>query len=116
MDERPSVSFTKDFLKNIKQLKKEQPSIKQDLAPLIEELETGNTPGVQIKGVGFTVYKVRLKNSDKRKGKRGGYRVIYYIRTPVSIVLLAIYSKLEKADITKNEISLIISRFSTSSE
>jgi hypothetical protein len=42
-------------------------------------------PGDQISGTGFTVFKVRVKNSDIRKGKRAGYRVIYQVIEPTSV-------------------------------
>jgi mRNA-degrading endonuclease RelE of RelBE toxin-antitoxin system len=35
----------------------------------------------EVAGAKYQIFKVRLKNSDTRKGKSGGYRVIYYLKT-----------------------------------
>ncbi len=60
---------------------------------LADQLEAGNTPGDRIQGLSKVVYKVRLPNPDANRGKSGGYRVIYYIKTTDSIILLLIYAK-----------------------
>jgi mRNA-degrading endonuclease RelE of RelBE toxin-antitoxin system len=98
------VEFTPYFLSVIKKLQKKYPHVSADLQPLVQQLEQGATPGDQVTGVGFTVYKMRLKNSDVAKGKSGGYRVIYYVRTPAFIALLTIYAKTEQADMSAEEI------------
>ena len=56
-------------------------------------------PGDHVKGTEHGVYKVRLKSTDIPKGKRGGYRVIYYLKTATRVVLLAMYAKTEQADV-----------------
>ena len=38
-----------------------------------------------------SIYKIRLKSSDKKTGKRGGYRVIYYFSIKNNIYLIKIY-------------------------
>lgn len=58
-----------------------------------------------------TVYKVRVKNSDIPKGKSGGYRVIYYIKTPRQIILIAIYAKTEVADLQAEDIKRLVEDF-----
>ncbi|WP_333343436.1 type II toxin-antitoxin system RelE/ParE family toxin [Microcoleus sp. Aus8_D4] len=59
-------------------------------------------------GTGYTVFKVRLKNSDIQKGKSGGYRVIYQLRGDTYILLVVIYSKSDQNDIPANQIREII--------
>ena len=54
------------------------------------------------------VYKARLPNRDSGSGKRGGYRVIYYLLSEESIVLLTIYSKTDQSDIPADEIVRIL--------
>lgn len=49
----------------------------------------------------------RVKNSDIQKGKSAGYRLIYLVESATSILLLAIYSKSERSDITEEEIQAI---------
>jgi hypothetical protein len=58
--------------------------------------------------VRYEVFKVRAKNSDARKGKSGGYRLIYYIKSGSEVVLVTVYSKTEQADIAPEDIRQII--------
>ena len=95
-----SIDLSPRFKKDLKILAKRYRSIRQDLQPLIVELQSGKTPGDQIQGLQHSVFKVRLKNSDIQKGKSGGYRVIYYLRTQTGIILITIYSKSDQADIS----------------
>jgi mRNA-degrading endonuclease RelE of RelBE toxin-antitoxin system len=76
--------------------------------PLIQILQQGELLGDGIQHGVYVVYKVRLKNSDTQRGKSGGYRIIYYLKTDADIVLLTIYSKSEQSDITTAEIRRII--------
>ena len=41
------------------------------------------------------IFKVRLKNSDKNRGKSAGYRVYYYLKIDEKVFLLTIYDKSE---------------------
>lgn len=102
------VELTLLFRKLIKKLKKTYPNIQTDIQSLIDRLETGETPGTQIQGVRHTVYKVRVKNSDLSKGKSAGYRVIYYIRTANRIILISVYAKNSRTNITADEIRRLI--------
>ncbi len=99
-----SIEFTPEFKRNVRTLAKSYRSIRSDIDPFIKQLQNGETPGDQIPRVEYTVYKVRLGNSDAQKGKRGGYRVIYYLKTPSTIILVTIYSKLEQGDISSEAI------------
>ena len=65
------VDFTPRFLKKLKQLTKKYPNTYNDIRVLIDQLENGETPGDQIKGVSRPVYKVRVRNTDVQKGKSG---------------------------------------------
>ena len=56
------------------------------------------------------LFKVRIKNSDARRGKSGGYRIIYYLKTEDRILLVTIYSKSDKADVPAAEIRELIKR------
>ncbi len=102
------VSFTRYFVRVLKQLHKRYRHIENDLQPLLDELIDGKTPGDQIQGVGYEAYKVRLLNSDTQKGKSGGYRAIYYVKTSNSIYMLTIYSKLTMVDIEADEIRRLL--------
>jgi mRNA-degrading endonuclease RelE of RelBE toxin-antitoxin system len=65
------------FTRNISALKKRYRRILKDVQPVIEPLEHGETLGDQITGMGYPVFKVRVRNSDVQRGKSGGYRMIY---------------------------------------
>lgn len=110
MTSSPSVRVvaTPHFERQFKRLRKKYPHIQTDLAPLIEQLQQGATPGDQIQGTGFTVYKERLANTDAQRGKSGGYRVIYYLRTKDFVFLVEIYPKSEKEDISALELRQLI--------
>jgi len=97
-----------NFQRDIKVLRKKHPAIREDLEPLVQQLRQGETPGDQFPGTGFTVYKVRLASHTMRRGKRGGLRVIYYIRTPERIFLISVYAKSQQEDISPEEIRRII--------
>ena len=110
------VEYTPEFKRNIRHLSKKYWHIKSDVQPVIEDLEAGKSLGDQIKGVNYTVYKVRVKNTDIKKGKRAGYRLIYYIKPTSKIVLVTIYSKTEQGDIAADMICRIIEEFDRSIE
>jgi len=78
------------------------------MEPLIEELSAGRTPGDQVQGIGCAVYKVRVRNADAGRGKRGGYRVIYYLVERDEVLLVTVYSKTEQSDINADQIRKII--------
>jgi mRNA-degrading endonuclease RelE of RelBE toxin-antitoxin system len=106
------VVETVKFAKDLKNLKKRYRAIESDLEPVVTQLEAGETPGDRITGNKYPVYKVRVKNSDIRKGQSSGYRVIYYIQTSEAVLLISIYSKSDRANISNEEIEGIIDQYS----
>jgi len=102
------VEVTAKFKRNLRILAKKYRSIRNDIQPIIEQLEVGELPGDQISGVGYTIFKLRVKNSDVQKGKTGGYRLIYYVKTSTKIILVTIYSKSEQEDIVAAEIQQLL--------
>jgi len=111
---RIHVIATPKFEKTLKHLRKKYPNIVGDLRLLNQQLKGGETPGDKIPGVGYNVFKVRIKNSDAGKGTRDGYRIVYYIETAERIILLRIYSKSEETDISTEEIRRIIQDYEQS--
>ncbi|MEM7760076.1 MAG: type II toxin-antitoxin system RelE/ParE family toxin, partial [Cyanobacteria bacterium P01_A01_bin.40] len=85
-------------------------SIRKDVEPVIKQLQNGELLGDKITGVGYSVFKLRVKNSDVAKGKSGGYRLIYYCQTATGIILLTIYTKSEQVNIAAEDIRRIISQ------
>ncbi len=108
------VQFTPEFKRNLRTLAKKYRHIRDDIDPVIEALQTGEILGDQIPGIGYTLFKVRVRNQDITRGKSGGYRVIYYLRTPISIILVTIYSKTEQADVSAAQIRRIVDEFQKS--
>lgn len=102
------IRFTPEFKRNLRQLAKKYRRIRSDIQPIIDALMAGELPGDQIQGVGFPVYKVRVRNSDTQRGKSGGYRIIYYQQAITAIILITVYSKSEQEDVSPNEIRAIL--------
>ena len=55
-----------------------------------------------------------MKNSDNQKGKSGGYRLVYYLKTSVNVLLLTIYSKSEQDDVAAEDLRMIIEEYDRS--
>ncbi|MEA5580273.1 type II toxin-antitoxin system RelE/ParE family toxin [Nodularia harveyana UHCC-0300] len=105
------VEVTAKFQRNLRSLAKKYRSIRNDIQPIIQQLEAGELPGDQVSGVGYTIFKLRVKNSDIQKGKSGGYRLIYYVKISTKIILVTIYSKSDQEDISAAEIQQILAEF-----
>ncbi|MEC4988478.1 MAG: type II toxin-antitoxin system RelE/ParE family toxin, partial [Oscillatoria sp. PMC 1068.18] len=104
------VSFTDRFAKEVRRLSKRYRRIRDDIQPIIDQLEIGELPGDKIPNMDYTIFKVRVRNSDVQKGKSGGYRVIYYLKTDIEVILVTIYSKSDRSDIAADEIGEILNR------
>ncbi len=105
------IALTLRFQKDLRDLAKRYRSIRKDLQILITQLQTGEMPGDEVAGAKYQVFKVRLKNSDTRKGKSGGYRVIYYLKTSQAIILVTIYSKSDFSDVSNETIEEAIIKY-----
>lgn len=110
------IRLTPEFQRRLKKLAKKYPQVRIDLEPILERISSGETLGDQIAGIGFPVFKVRVKNSDNQKGKSGGYRLIYWLQLKEVAVLIDIYSKSDRADTEDSDIRQIINRFSKESD
>lgn len=105
------VQATPIFNRNIHRLAKKYRNIRNDIQPVIEQLEQGELPGDRISGIDYLVFKLRVRNRNIQKGKSGGYRLIYYVKTSTGIILLTIYPKSEQVDIAAEEIQEIIEEY-----
>jgi mRNA-degrading endonuclease RelE of RelBE toxin-antitoxin system len=108
------IDLSSEFKRNLRNLAKRYRSIRSDVQIVIQELEIGNFVGDRMAGIGedYFIFKVRARNSDIQKGKSAGYRLIYQIESPTSILMLTIYSKSDRADISADEIREILNEFS----
>ena len=113
MSELPliEVKAAPTFLKNLRKLAKKYRTIRNDIEAVIKQLERGELQGNQISGIDYAVFKLRVRNSDIQKGKSGGYRLIYYLKTERGIILLTIYAKSEQTDIAADDICNIITEY-----
>ncbi len=112
------VEYTDNFKDDVRILKKRYPHIRSDIECHIKDLQNGIFNGDPIPGAcsdTYKIYKLRVKNSDINKGKSKGYRFIYFAATissdasPIKVILISIYSKALKQNISVNEIKSILS-------
>jgi mRNA-degrading endonuclease RelE of RelBE toxin-antitoxin system len=99
---------TPPFERELKQLAKKYPSLKNDIFSLGIELTHNPRLGTSL---GSDCYKIRMAISSKGKGKSGGARVITYVQiVDETIFLLAIYDKSVMENISDSEIKARIKR------
>ena len=114
-NEFPSVQIdlSPEYKYNLRDLSKRYRNIRSDTREVIEQIQAGNFIGDRISGLGehYVVFKVRVKNSNIQKGKSAGYRLIYQVESATSVLLLTIYSKSDRSDISANEIISILAEF-----
>jgi mRNA-degrading endonuclease RelE of RelBE toxin-antitoxin system len=106
-----TVKTTETFEKNIKRLSKKYRQIKKDLLPILNRLASGEFIGDSISGCDNILYKTRVASSDQKKGKRGGFRLIYSVHDGSEdneIILHTIYAKPSKSDISSDELKNIM--------
>ena len=105
------VSLYRKFEKELRRLQRKFPLLIDDFASIVGQLEGGQLPGDQIPNLAYEVYKVRLLNRSAKKGKSGGFRVIYYVKHSDLVGMLSIYVKTEQTDIPLSEITALIDEF-----
>lgn len=102
------IEYSDSFLKEAKKLSKKNKLLKSDLKQAVEEIQSKNDLGVYL---GFNIFKKRVKNSSIPTGKSGGFRVIIYQQIKNKIVLMSIYSKTEKENLSDEELSEILKQY-----
>ena len=84
------ILWSDEFENQAEKLSRKHRSIFDDIAEVIEQLEKGQQPGYFMRGVGGRPLKwTRLRNRSARRGKSGGFRIVYYIGD-TSILLVMI--------------------------
>ncbi len=104
------IKYTESFKRQLKRLARRYRHIKNDVKPLIDAVIAGETPGDQITGTDYILYKARAKNTDSQRGKSGGYRIIYYLETKKLRTFITLYSKSDQDDITSQDLHNIITK------
>jgi len=85
------IEYIPNFYKKIKKLSKKNKNLVKDIQELVKVLEKDPTTGIFL---GNDIYKIRVANSSKNIGKRGGFRVItYYLDENNVVYLVEIYEK-----------------------
>ncbi|MDZ7935386.1 MAG: type II toxin-antitoxin system RelE/ParE family toxin [Emticicia sp.] len=99
------------FEKEAKKLIKKYLSLGKEIALIIKDLETNPTQGTPI---GKDCYKIRLAISSKGKGKSGGARLITAVFSiQEKVVLLSIYDKADKENISDKELTNLLKENTT---
>ena len=94
------------YTKSFKKLSKHYKNIQEDINNFLESISTKDDLGIELKS---NIFKVRIANSDKNKGKSAGYRLISYLTLIGNeLHLLYIYDKSNLVNITEKEIDSII--------
>jgi len=101
------------FQRSYDDLTKQFPSLPKTLADTKKVLSKHPMLGDAIPKFRGKIRKLRLPNPDLERGKSGGFRLIYGYDSnkPDTIILIDIYSKTERADLTSTEIKAIFRRF-----
>ena len=103
------IQATPQFSRELKKLTKKYISLKEEFLALLKSLENNPTQG---NSLGNDTYKIRLAVHSKSSGKRGGARVITFVRiVEKEIILLGIYDKSKQGSITVKEINERIKNF-----
>jgi mRNA-degrading endonuclease RelE of RelBE toxin-antitoxin system len=89
------VYLTETFQKSMKILKKKYRRVKDDIAGTIQAIEEDPTNGDSIPGWNKELWKVRTASSDVKKGKRGGFRLIFLLFFQQFVINLRAKSKLD---------------------
>lgn len=102
------VESTSRFDRESRRLIRKFRSLRNELDLLKSQLQQGDRPGDRLSEIGYEAYKVRLPNRSARRGKSGGFRVIYQEKSGQLVLLLLIFSKTERADIPDDIIIRVI--------
>lgn len=102
------VVHTKRFNARLKRLARRFPSILDEVDALKEDLKRGERPGDLYRGIGVAVYRVRRANRSARTGKRGGFRITYYVHTEDMVALLAISQRRDAPYLSPYEIDQLL--------
>lgn len=102
---RPARSFERDA----KRLLKKYASLRKELMELGDELSENPTLGIPL---GRDCYKIKIGIKSKGKGSSGGARVItYVINENEEVILLTIYDKKEKSNLSSDELNELLEDF-----
>ncbi len=104
-----SVVYGKTFKRNLKRLEKKYRHARDDVRDAIDVLQDRPRLGDLIRG-SDGARKLRVRNRDARKGKRGGYRLIYAVdELPERVLyMLMLFSKSEQEDVATSDVQVAL--------
>lgn len=106
--------YATTFQRDVRKLSKKYWDINKDYLPLLDALEAGHLMGAVIPGFFQPIYKARVLSADQKRGKRGGFRMIYYVViNHQAIYLLTMYAKAKQEDIRKEDIRMLLKTIDT---
>jgi mRNA-degrading endonuclease RelE of RelBE toxin-antitoxin system len=97
------IHFAPSFVASLRELTKRYPRAPKTVNPALESLKQHPEAGSAIPGWRRRVWKLRINSKDINRGKRFGFRLIYYLEG-TTIYPLIIYAKTSKADVANQEI------------
>ncbi|MBI2453897.1 hypothetical protein HYV58_01825 [Candidatus Peregrinibacteria bacterium] len=94
------IFLTEHFKRQMKQLEKKFPHVKEDVFAVLKTLKIENEISI-----GRSIYKIRIGSRDMKRGKSGAFRsYIYLYRKKNFLVPLCIYVKSSQESLTENEL------------
>ena len=97
------IHLAPSFLASFRELTKRYPRAPKTVNPALESLKQRPEAGSAIPGWYRRVWKLRINSRDISRGKRFGFRLIYYLEGS-TVYPLIIYAKTSKADASDQEI------------
>ena len=89
------IAISVEFARQAKRLSRKHRLLFDDIEQFIETLKKGERPGKPMAGLsGIPVHWARLPNSSAKRGKSGGFRIVYYF-DDANICLLMIGARNE---------------------
>jgi len=96
------------YKKALKKLSKTYRNIDLDVKDFLTSINTKEDLGIELKS---NVFKVRVVNSNKNKGKSSGYRLISYFKIIANeLHLLYIYDKSKLVNVTEKEVDELVTK------
>ena len=106
-----NILFTAEFKRKVKPLAKKYHTLRASIDQLGEYLIKDPFLG---ESYGSNIYKIRLADESKGKGKSGGFRIMYYLATKneasIDILLMTIFDKSELDTIKKKDAELLLKK------
>lgn len=103
-----TFNFSRGFVKDVRQLRKRYRLVEDDIDDLMVEMEREGYRGDLMPDVGHEIYKIRVANQSARRGKRGGFRVLYIPLDADTLLFVHIYSKSDKVGTSLSEVRRIL--------